>query len=265
MDHDLVSTSIGTPSSPELGRGRWAIPMRLIRKRTMKNEIQQISKELERDLKALTTRSQQHNPQMILKDFKIKMREMIRRHEKRLQLMTKRRILKLSEKLKLVKLVINNPTLHPDEIKISSMHIKNQMQTLLRETHQRNRDILSVIDEAEGEKIDKTWLNRFRENKPRDTIKRLWDPETNTVTCESQKMAQIAATYHEKIQFCGHDPLQLTDNPKLNENLNLLRAKLSSESKQRLTEQMSEGEIHMAIRKTNNDKAPGLDGIPVEL
>ena len=165
-DHDLVSTSIGTPSSPELGRGRWAIPMRLIRKRTMKNEIQQISKELERDLKALTTRSQQRNPQMILKDFKIKMREMIRRHEKRLQLMTKRRILKLSEKLKLVKLVINNPTLHPDEIKISSMHIKNQMQTLLRETHQRNRDILSTIDKAEGKKIGKTWSNHFRENKP---------------------------------------------------------------------------------------------------
>ena len=44
----------------------------------MKNEIQQMGKELERDLKALATRSQQRNPQTILKDFKTRIREMIR-------------------------------------------------------------------------------------------------------------------------------------------------------------------------------------------
>ena len=261
-DHDLVSASVGTPSSPELGRGRWAIPTRLIKNRTIKNEIQNMGRKLEWDLRALTHRSQQRNPQTILRDFKTKVREVIRRHERRLQPMIKLRIEKLSEKLKTI---VNNPNLPLEEIKISSLHLKKEMLTLLKETHQKNRDILSAIDEAKGEKIGKTWSRRFKENKPRDTIKHLRDPETNSITCESHRMAQVAASYHENIQFEGHDPLKLTDNPELRECLNRLRTRLSSEAKQKLTEQISGGEIRTAIRKTNSDKAPGLDGIPTEL
>ena len=66
---------------------------------------------------------------------------------------------------------MNNPNLPPEEVKVSSLHLKKEMQALLKETHQRNRDILSATDEAEGEKIGKTWLNHFKKSKPRDTIK----------------------------------------------------------------------------------------------
>ena len=114
------------------------------------------------------------------------------------------------------------------------LHLKKEMQALLKEAHQRNRDVLLAIDEAKGEKIGKTWSNRFKESKPRDTIKRLRDPETNTITCESCRMAQIAVSYHENIQFNGHDSLRLTNNHKMGECLSLLWTRLMSEVKQKL-------------------------------
>ena len=170
----------------------------------------------------------------------MRVREVIRKHKKCPQPMIKLRIMKLLEKLRTI---ANDPNLPPEEVKISSLHLKKEIQALLKEAHQRNRDILLAIDEAKGEKIGKTWLNRFKESKLRDTIKCLQDPETDAITCESCRMAQIAALYYENIQFDGHDPLRLINNHKMGECLSLLWTRLMSEAKQKLTEQMLEGEI----------------------
>ena len=58
-NHNMVSVSIGMLSSPELERGRWATPMRLIKNRVIKNKIQSMGKKLKWDLRTLTNRSQQ--------------------------------------------------------------------------------------------------------------------------------------------------------------------------------------------------------------
>ena len=139
------------------------------------------------------------------------------------------------------------------------------MQRLLKETHRQNRDAVSATDAAEGEKIGKTWSNRFKESKPRDTIRCLRTPENNNPTYDSREMAQIAATYHNRIQFTDHNPHTIANPLKLNGILNNLKTKLSNESKQKLQEEISEEDVRYAIRKSNNDKAPGLDGIPIEL
>ena len=75
--------------------------MRLIKNRNIKNKIQNMGKKLEWDLRTLTNGPQQWNPQTILRDFKMRVREVIRRHKKHLQPMIKLRITELLEKLKL--------------------------------------------------------------------------------------------------------------------------------------------------------------------
>jgi ribonuclease HI len=229
----------------------------------MREEVQRLGTNLERQLKASRPpRSATVNPQTLLREFKTKVREAYRSYDKRLQPMLKTQIEKLSEKLRVV---ANDPDLSQEEIKISTVQIKKEIQRLIKETHKHNRDAQSAIDAAEGEKIGKTWSNRFKESKPRDTIKCLQDPVTGTPTGDSNRMAQIAASYHERIQFDDHDPHTITNGPKLEAALSNIRVRLSEESKQKLREGISEGEVRAAIRKTNNDKAPGLDGIPVEL
>ena len=262
-DHDLVSARISTPTAPEIGRGRWAVPTRLIKNRVIKAEIQKLGRELESRMSNITQNNpNQNNPQSLLREFKTKVREMARRHEKRIQPMIKMKIAKLSEKLRQT---TNDPALPPDEIKIASTQIKKEIQCLMKDSHRQNRDTVSAIDAAEGEKIGKTWSNRFKESKPRDTIKCLRSPADNTLTYNSQKMTQIAATYHNNLQFEGQDPRNIENSAKLNASLNNLKMKLSDENKSKLREKITEEEVRYAIKKTNNEKAPGLDGIPIEL
>jgi len=80
-----------------------------------------------------------------------------------------------------------------------------------------------------------------------------------SVTYNSRKITQIAATYHNNLQYTGQDPL------KLDTMLSNLKMKLSDKNKSKLHEKIMEEEVRYAIKKTNNEKAPGLDSIPIEL
>lgn len=87
------------------------IPTRLIKNKKIKKEIQILGLKLQEDIGRLQRKSTNYKPQRLLKEFKTKVREMIRSHEKKIQPRVKQRISKLSEKLQKI---INNPTLDTD-------------------------------------------------------------------------------------------------------------------------------------------------------
>ena len=261
-DHDMISANISTPSTPSIGRGRWAAPPRLLKNNLIKKEIQELGRLLQEKLETLRHRSPRRNPQVFLDDFKIKVRNTLRKHEKKIQPMLKKKIASLTEKLREVR---NNPNLPEDETRISSVQLKKEIQILLKQAHQSNRDLLSAIDAAEGEKIGKTWSSRHKVAKPRDTIRYLKDPISGGTTRDSPRMAQIAAKYHEDLQHEDHDPHANPDEESLREILMHVKSKLSAESKEKLKESISEPQVREAIKKTTSGKAPGIDGIPTEL
>ena len=261
-DHDMVSAKISTPSAPEIGKGRWAIPPRLVKNRTLKKEIQSRARVLQRDIENLRERTPLNNPQTLLKAFKTDIRNTLRKHEKKTQPIIKEKIEKLTTTLREV---LNNPDLPEDEIRISAMHLKGRIHALQQDNHRRNRDTLAAVDAADGERIGKTWSSRHKVNKPRDTIKCLRHPATNIPTRNSKGMADIAAQYHKNIQYDGHDPSSPPDEERLENILRHIRRRTSEDSKQYLSEQITEKEVREAIRKTTSEKAPGPDGIPVDL
>ena len=116
-----------------------------------------------------------HNPQTILRKFKAEIRDFLRKHERKNQPIIKEKIEKLSETLQNT---LNDPSLPEDEKRISATHLKSKIQALTRDIHDRNRNTLAAIDAAEGERIGKTWSNRHKENKLRDTIKCLKIPNS---------------------------------------------------------------------------------------
>ena len=87
------------------------IPTRLIKNKKIKKEIQILGLKLQEDIGRLQRESTNYKPQHLLKEFKTKVWEMIRSHEKKIQPRVKQRISKLSEKLQKI---INNPTLDTD-------------------------------------------------------------------------------------------------------------------------------------------------------
>ena len=160
---------------------------------------------------------------------------------------------------------INNDKQTESEIQLVSTHIRKEITELTRLTHQRNRDHLAAVDAAEGEKIGKTWSNRHEVSKPRDTIMRLKTSEEGATTSDPKEMATRAAEYHEEIQSQGLDPRANRVEEERERILGLLRARLSDKSKVSLGQRISELEVRQAIVKTNREKAPGLDGILIEL
>ena len=77
-------------------------------------------------------------------------------------------------------------------------------------------------------------------------------------------MVVIAAAYHEWIQSDGEERAR-TNVEERERILRLLRTKLSDHSKDSLREGITEVDVRNAIVKTNREKAPGLDGILIEL
>ena len=102
---------------------------------------------------------------------------------------------------------LNDETQPEEERRLMATHIRKEIRSLVGLTHQYSRDYLAAVDAAEGEKIGKTWSNRHKVRKPRDTIKCLKDTTSGEATDDPKQMADIAARYHESLQHQGHDPM----------------------------------------------------------
>ena len=99
----------------------------------------------------------------MLRDFKMEIRDTLRKHKRKTQPIIKEKIDKLSESLHKV---LNDPSLPEEEIRISAAHLKNRIQALHKDVHHKNRDNLTTTDAVEGERIGKIWSNHHKENKP---------------------------------------------------------------------------------------------------
>ena len=203
-----------------------------------------------------------HNPQTILRKFKTEIRDFLRKHERKHQLIIKEKIKKLSESLHNT---LNDPSLLEDEKRISATHLKSKIQALTKDVHDRNWNTLATIEAADGERIGKMWSNRHKENKPCNTIKCLKLPNSEHRMRDSREMAKIAVKHHRDIQHKGHNPRAQPDKDTLNEILQNVKRRTSEDSKRLLAEHITEGEVQEAMRKTTNEKVPGPDGIPIDL
>lgn len=96
----MVSTNVSTPTTPTIGRGRWAIPTRLTKNKMIKHKLQKLGKNLETEILKLRLRTSYRNPQTLLRTFKLDVIKSIRDCKKKTQPMIQMKITKLTEKLK---------------------------------------------------------------------------------------------------------------------------------------------------------------------
>ena len=74
----------------------------------------------------------------------------------------------------------------------------------------------------------------------------------------------MAREYHEKLLSLDQDLDEVPDEEKLSNTIGSIRTKLSRENIERLRRNVSKEEIEAAMTETANDKAAGLDSIPVQ-
>lgn len=78
-------------------------------------------------------------------------------------------------------------------------------------------------------------------------------------------MAEKAKEYHKSLQHKDRNPLQLPDPQKIEKILDNIDTCTTPSQKNKLAKYVCWGKVHQALHEAANDKAVGLDGIPIEM
>ncbi|KAI0653752.1 Endonuclease/exonuclease/phosphatase, partial [Cubamyces menziesii] len=81
-DHRLAFVEIADRDAPYVGKGRWIMPLHLLRDEEMILSMKELAKKMTEEIGALTERTPDHNPQTIYKSFKRELMLVARRRAK---------------------------------------------------------------------------------------------------------------------------------------------------------------------------------------
>ena len=264
-DHWLVSATISTPEAPEIGRGRWQIPTYLLKNKDVVKEINDLGKKAQHQIEASRfRRTITNNPQTIYAKFKSDLIEICRTHAKVIHPTITNKIEKLKRKLNEVN---NNTQIDDDDKLLESIVIKTEILELERILFESNRAYSKTKHHVHAETICRDWIRTNRLKKPRDVIYSLYNPleEDQTTTHDSRDMADAARRYHQNLQNRDRDPTTPPDATKLEAILNNVTTQITPAQKDDLAKYLKQSQVRSALSEQANNKAAGLDGIPIEL
>ena len=264
-DHWLVSVKVSTPDAPLIGRGRWQVPTYILDREEVLSEINRIGKIAQDDIETNRyRRSAENNPQSIFAKLKRDIVALCRTHAKRVHPTITNKLDKLRKQLN----EVNNNTLSSEEDRmLDTMVIKTEILELERILFESNRTYAKTKHLVHAETICRDWVRSNRAKKPRDVIFGLYNPlaENTEPERDSHKMAKIAKEYHTQAQSKDRDPRADPDPAKLESILANITTHTTPAQKNDLAKFINTGRIHRAICESANDKAAGLDGVPMEL
>jgi len=264
-DHHLVSVCITSENMPYLGKGRWAIPLGLLKNRQLKKQTQQLARELQSDIEmSIREGREAKNPQTALKDFKNKIKDTYRHYQKT----TQPRIINAIKTLhKGLDETTNSTTLTKEEIATETSLINERLNALERKRKDEAYLIGTARNWLEGETLTKHWARSARENTPRDTVRTLKNPlaDTNHTATRSDEMAKLARDYHETLLSVDRDPLRHVNQEEFDEITKNIKVTLNEQMQEDMRKQVSSEDVEKAMKESANEKSPGLDGIPTEI
>ena len=250
---------------PFLGRGRWTIPVNLLKNRELKKRTQTLARQLQHEVEqAEATGNATHNPQAALKTFKTRVVDLYRNHQKANQPRLTSTINNLQQELQNK---ADTPGITEEGVQEETALLRERIEALERKRRDNTRMMSSARNRLEGEIMSKHWVRSARENTPRDTIRALRNPlqQPSRTETRSDRMAQIAKEYLEQLLAIDRDPNAEPDEGELDKVLGNIDSRLSVENVEKQRECVSDGEVTAALADSANDKAAGLDGIPMEL
>ena len=265
-DHCLVSMEFANPGAPFIGKGRWSIPLHLIKNRKVIQRVEELGTQLEKDIEAVMgeARTAGTNPQTVFHTFKKLLVKQIRDFSR---VETPKMDAQITNLKKDLRTTLNNTQDTLEEIQAKAAHVEERIKQLETLRHKKIRDNLAAKCRLENETISKLWVNMNKERRPRDTITTLRVLESPTerpmFTTKTSEMADLARKYHENLQTDGLS--NDVSGEEFEEILNFLEPRLPPSDKNMLATYLTQGEIKQALKKLPDGKAAGIDGIPHEL
>ena len=265
-DHCLVSMEFMNPGAPFIGKGRWSVPLYLIKHRKIIQLIEELGIRLEEDMDNATgdLRTPENNPQSLFASFKVQLTRKIREFSRTETPKMDHRISSLKKDLRSI---LNSSEDSIIEIQTKAAYVEERIKQLELIRHTKIRDNVAAKYKLESETLSKSWINANKERRPRDTIQALRLPTEPTdlprFTKRSSEMAELASTYHRNLQDdnLAHDVTE----QEYEEILSHLTRRVSPQDKNKLATYLTQDEIRQALRDLPDGKAAGIDGIPHEL
>ncbi|RDB23311.1 Transposon TX1 uncharacterized protein [Hypsizygus marmoreus] len=265
-DHQMVTIHIENYDSPFIGKGRWTIPLHLLKDRKLIQEIEKMGIDLQEKIDG-AERTEMVNPQTLFKEFKDGLVKAAKERSKTFIAPIDQKIRKLQLQLKLI---TRDTTLSEDEMSISSALIEEELKRLEQKRFTSTRAHVTANNQVNAEVIGKYWSNMNRMKTPRDTIQRLKKPRLDLRSPEefetrSNEMAELAREYHEGLQKEGQNADPEERAKCIEEVMEYVTAPASNREKARMAEYIKKEEVIAALQASTNGKAAGIDGIPYEL
>ncbi|KAF8196496.1 Endonuclease/exonuclease/phosphatase, partial [Pholiota molesta] len=157
-DHKLISMEFANPGSPYIGKGRWVIPLHLLKNKTVLQEVKRLGLELEDRLKDMAdagNRCDDHNAQTLLYDFKKKTTNYARAYSREY---TPRLDGKIQLAVRQLKETLNNRALPAEEKSLSAGILEERIKYLEALRHTTIRDNLAARATLQMETMTKFWV-----------------------------------------------------------------------------------------------------------
>jgi hypothetical protein len=189
-DHSVVSVRIANPKLPQQGRGRWQMPMFLLRDKEFQREAKHLAKELGDKTDKIGKRTHRNNVQLLHRELKWQIRNLAIKRAKQAVPKMDKAIKKLETEHKTT---LNQMGKSEQEIMAAAGPIHEQLEQLKRKRFQKAKNSTRVHFNIEGETISKYWSTLNKPKTPREPVYSLKIPRSNPpeYTSSSQKMADI--------------------------------------------------------------------------
>ena len=271
-DHSMVSCAVANYRTPFIGKGRWAMPAGLLQDEVFMEWLNKTGIALQEEV-GRGDRTDSRNPQTALKRFKDTVRDTARERVKQNVPKIDRRLTKLNEDLKATLSLIGQ--VDPDDrdgisrIAHDAAILHERISNLEATKFMYKRRAVAARNWLEGETISKYWSRLNAAPKQFDVMYELEIPQSTPTKYDnkSERMAEIAKEYFDGIQWNGRRTDQ--DNgereQEIEQAIEPLDVKLDGDEAADLGRRLLPAEVELAIAESANGKAPGLDGLPMEL
>jgi exonuclease III len=269
-DHQMVSVRVSAANAPEIGKGRWALPLHLLKDKRFMLHCNNKGIELESQLRTMDPghRDANNNPQTLWRQYKDGLVRFAREREKAVGPRLDKEIKNLEVAYDAI---ANDPLLSDDERAASQAIYLQRLTELTQIRHRNTRESVRARNTLEAETISRYWSKTNRALKPRDIIYRLQTDgateEQPSYETSSPRMAEIARDYHEKLQQPEVARDATEREAHIAEIAGKVNKKLNDDDHDRaeLDRPTSETDLRTSLKLSPHFSAPGVDGIPFEL
>lgn len=282
-DHDMVSVCITSPEAPYVGKGRWAMNERILRKKEFRNYAVQRTLELGKEIENITeqNRTSEHNPQRLFKTYKDETADFAKKLERKLGCANLKHMLALKKEAE--DILANEEMPLEDRLKESEARYQ-RVKDIERRQYRARLTATKAKYKKLGEKVGGFWSNLNKAKKPKDPIYSLKKPsahrdpemqEPNEPVANlppqyekrSDRMAELARDAHEVLLTEGIHPDEEERQRITNEILKDIpeeRKLPEYEKDEILGSEITEEDVDNALTHSANGSSPGINGLPYE-